>query len=265
MTPAQGCRITLAIMTRTAPTAPLIIIPARMASTRLPGKPLADIHGLPMIVHVVRRAMAAALGPVWVACAEGEIKAAVEAAGGQAVLTDPNHPSGSDRIFEALQKIDPDGRYDAILNVQGDLPTVEAATIAAVFKLLGNSEVDIATAIAPIKTEADQLNPAIVKAVVELPAGLTSGRALYFSRAVVPANEGPHYHHIGLYGYRRDALERFVKAAPAELEKREKLEQLRALALGMRIEAALVGEVPLGVDTPAELALAREMLAFQKI
>lgn len=265
MTPAQGCRITLAIMTRTAPTAPLIIIPARMASTRLPGKPLADIHGLPMIVHVVRRAVAAALGPVWVACAEGEIKAAVEAAGGQAVLTDPNHPSGSDRIFEALQKIDPNGQHDAILNVQGDLPTVEAATIAAVFKLLGNSEVDIATAIAPIKDMADRLNPAIVKAVVELPAGRTSGRALYFSRAVVPANEGPHYHHIGLYGYRRDALERFVKAAPAELEKREKLEQLRALALGMRIEAALVGEVPLGVDTPAELALAREMLAFQKI
>ncbi len=247
-------------MTRIAPTRPLIIIPARMASTRLPGKPLADIHGLPMIVQVVRRAEAAQLGPVWVACAESEIAHAVENAGGKAVLTNPAHPSGSDRIFEALQTIDPAGQYDAILNVQGDLPTVEAATIQAIFALLGTPDVDISTAIAPIKEEADRVNPAIVKAVVELPEGARSGRALYFSRAVVPANAGPHYHHIGLYGYRRDALERFVKTPPAVLEQREKLEQLRALALGMRLEAALVAEVPLGVDTPAELALAREML-----
>lgn len=248
-------------MTRSAPKNPLIIIPARMASTRLPGKPLADIHGLPMIVHVLRRAEAAQLGPVYVACAEAEIAAAVEAAGGKAVLTNPNHPSGSDRIFEALQKIDPQGQHDAILNVQGDLPTVEAATIAAVFDLLKNPDVDLSTAIAPIKEAADRVNPAIVKAVVELADGQKAGRALYFSRAVVPANDGPHYHHIGLYGYRRDALEVFVKSPPAILELREKLEQLRALALGMRIDAALVSEVPLGVDTPAELALAREMLA----
>ena len=245
---------------KTPPKNPLILIPSRMASTRLPGKPLADICGLPMIVRVVQRASAAKLGPVYVACGETEIAQAVEAHGGKAILTDPNHPSGSDRIFEALNKADPNHQHDAIINVQGDLPTVEAATIEAVFKLLQNAEVDISTAIAPIQHEADRLNPAIVKAVMEIKPGENHGRALYFSRAVVPANEGPYWHHIGLYGYRRDALERFVTLPPAELEKREKLEQLRALASGMRIDAAIVGEVPLGVDTPAELALAREMV-----
>ena len=246
---------------RQAPSTPLIIIPARMASTRLPGKPLADICGKPMIVRVYECAQAARLGPVVIACAEQEIAQAVEAAGGRAVLTRPDHPSGSDRIFEALQKVDPEGRHDTIINVQGDLPTVEAATIRAVYEALANPDVDISTAIAPITHEADRNNPAIVKAVVELPSGATRGRALYFSRAVVPANEGPHWHHIGLYGYRRDALSRFVALPPAELEKREKLEQLRALANGMRLDAAVVSEVPLGVDTPAELALAREMVA----
>lgn len=245
---------------RTPPRKPLILIPSRMASTRLPNKPLADIHGVPMIVHVLRRAEAAGLGPVRVACAEAVIAEAVEKAGGQAILTNPDHPSGSDRIFEALNKADPQGEFDAIINVQGDLPTVQPETIKAVFDLLHNPEVDISTAIAPIVHAADRNNPAIVKAVVELPEGAKAGRAVYFSRAVVPANEGPHWHHIGLYGYRRDALERFVKLPPAELEKREKLEQLRAIAVGMRIDAAVVGEVPLGVDTPAELALAREML-----
>lgn len=246
---------------RTSPSRPVILIPSRMASTRLPGKPLADIEGLPMIVRVWQRAKAAGLGAVYVACAEPEIFDAVKKAGGEAVLTRPDHPSGSDRIFEALGKIDPQGQYDAILNVQGDLPTVEAATIKAVYDALANPEVDISTAIAQIRHEADLNNPAIVKAVVELPEGAAAGRALYFSRAVVPANEGPHWHHIGLYGYRRDALERFVKLPPSELEKREKLEQLRALSAGMRIEAAVVHEVPLGVDTPAELALAREMVS----
>lgn len=245
----------------TAPSRPVILIPARMASTRLPNKPLADILGLPMIVRVYQRAIAAQIGAVFVACAEPEIADAVTAAGGQAILTDPNHPSGSDRIFEALNKADPTRQFDAIINVQGDLPTVEPATIKAVYDALGAAEVDISTAIAPIKHEADRQNPAIVKAVVELKPGARSGRALYFSRAVVPANEGPHWHHIGLYGYKRAALERFVKMPPAELEKREKLEQLRALAAGMHIEAAVVDEVPLGVDTPAELALAREMVA----
>lgn len=246
---------------RTAPSRPVILIPARMASSRLPGKPLADIMGLPMIVRVYNRAKEARLGPVYVACAEPEIAEAVNKAGGEAVLTRPDHPSGSDRIFEALGKVDPAAQFDAIINVQGDLPTVEPETIRAVYAALGNADVDIATAIAPINHEADLRNPAIVKAVVELKAGAASGRALYFSRAVVPANEGPHWHHIGLYGYRRDALERFVALPPAALEQREKLEQLRALAGGMRMEAAVVAEVPLGVDTPAELALAREMVA----
>lgn len=232
-----------------------------MASTRLPDKPLADILGLPMIVRVYQRAKAAQLGPVLVACAEPEILEAVRKAGGEAILTNPAHPSGSDRIFEALDKYDTGGEFDAIINVQGDLPTVEPDTIKAVYRGLMNPDVDISTAIAPIRHEADRNNPAIVKAVVELKEGGTQGRALYFSRNVVPANEGPHWHHIGLYGYRRDALERFVKLPPAVLEQREKLEQLRALAAGMRLEAVVVNEVPLGVDTPAELALAREMVA----
>lgn len=245
----------------TAPSRPVILIPARMASTRLPNKPLADIMGLPMIVRVYQRAKAAQLGPVFVACAEPEILEAVKKAGGEAVLTNPDHPSGSDRIFEALKKCDSSGEFDAVINVQGDLPTVEPDTIKAVYRALMNPEVDISTAIAPIMHEADRNNPAIVKAVVEIKEGGTQGRALYFSRNVVPAHDGPYWHHIGLYGYRRDALERFVKLPPAELEKREKLEQLRALAAGMRMEAAVVSEVPLGVDTPAELALAREMVA----
>lgn len=247
-------------MTRLAPTRPVILIPSRLASTRLPNKPLADIHGLPMIVQVLRRAEEAALGPVVVACGDAPIAEAVRAAGGQAILTDPAHPSGSDRIFEALNTFDPAGAYDCILNVQGDLPTVEPATIRAVFDLLQDPDVDISTAVAPITSDSERMDPSVVKAVLELPPGSQAGRALYFSRAVVPANDGPHYHHIGLYGYRRDALARFVALPPSELEKREKLEQLRALAHGMTLAAAVVAEVPLGVDTPAQLALAREML-----
>lgn len=239
---------------------PLILIPARMASTRLPNKPLADICGLPMIVHVLRRAEETGLGPVAVAAAEPEIVEAVQKAGGKAVLTNPNHPSGSDRIFEALNLIDPDGIYDSIVNVQGDLPTVEPETIRAVADLLQDESVDIGTAIAPIDTDDVRFNPAVVKAVVELPEGATHGRALYFSRTVVPHNP-PHWHHIGLYAYRRSALQRFVAMKPSALEMNEKLEQLRALSAGMRIEAAVVAEVPLGVDTPAELALAREWIS----
>ncbi len=239
---------------------PLILIPARLASTRLPNKPLADICGLPMIVYVVRCAEAANLGPVAVAAGDPEIVAAVEAAGGRAVYTNPAHPSGSDRIFEALQKLDPHGAHDVIVNVQGDIPTVEAETIQAVTRLLDDSRVDIGTAIAPIDTDDVRFNPAVVKAVVELPEGSTHGRALYFSRAVVPYAP-PHFHHIGLYAYRRKALEQFVTMPPSALENLEKLEQLRALAAGMHIEAALVKEVPLGVDTPADLALAREWIA----
>ncbi len=244
----------------TSPSRPLVLIPARMASTRLPGKPLADINGLPMIVQVLRRAQDARIGEVVVACAEAEIAAAVEAAGGRAVLTRPDHPSGSDRIFEALQKLG--GEYDSIINVQGDLPTVEPATIAAVFALLQNPAVDIGTAVAPGAPD-DRDNPAVVKAALELAPGARAGRALYFSRSPIPSGEGVLWHHIGLYAYRRAALEQFVKLPPAALEQREKLEQLRALANGLRIDAAVVDEVPLGVDTPQDLEKARAHLAVK--
>ena len=231
-----------------------------MQATRLPGKPLADIHGEPMIVHVWRRAMQAGIGPVVVACSEAEVFDAVHAHGGNAVMTDPDHPSGSDRVWEALTKIDPEGGFDAIVNVQGDLPTLDPAVIRAVFAPLEAAEVDIATLIAEIVVEEERTNPNVVKAVVSLPAGGRIGRALYFSRATVPANAGPHYHHIGLYAYKRAALARFVGLPVGVLERREKLEQLRALENGMRIDAALVDTVPLGVDTPADLERARTLL-----
>ena len=250
----------------TRPSRPVILIPARMASTRLPDKPLADIHGAPMIVHVWRRAMEAGIGPVFVACAEEAIKAAVEKAGGQAVLTDPNHPSGSDRIFEALTKIDPARQFDAIVNVQGDLPTLDPALIRRAIDPLDEASVDIATLAVEITREEERTNPNVVKAVAAFaPHGNGIARALYFSRATTPANAdgklGPHYHHIGLYTYRRAALERFVKLPPGILEQREKLEQLRALENNMRIDVALVDTLPLGVDTPAELDRARALLA----
>lgn len=245
----------------TAPRTPLIVIPARLASTRLPNKPLADIHGLPMIVHVWNRAMEAGIGPVVVAAAEPAIVDAVTAAGGTAVLTDPDHPSGSDRIWEAVSRLDPDGRYDAIVNVQGDLPTVEPDTIRAVFEPLGRPGVDIATLAVAITDEAERGNPNVVKAVIELPPGQRIGRALYFTRTTAPWGAGDHFHHIGLYAYRRAALERFVALPPAELEKREKLEQLRALAHGMTISVAVVDAVPLGVDTAEDLDRARRLLA----
>ncbi|AWU92923.1 3-deoxy-manno-octulosonate cytidylyltransferase [Azospirillum ramasamyi] len=246
------------------PANPIVVIPARMASTRLPGKPLADILGAPMIVHVLRRAMEAAIGPVVVACAEPEIARAVEAAGGTAVLTRPDHPSGSDRIFEALRLIDPEGRHDAVVNVQGDLPTVEPESVRAVFAPLADPEVDIATLVVEITREEEKSDPNVVKAVLELPAGSRRGRALYFTRATAPTGDGPLYHHIGLYAYRRAALERFVALPPSVLEQRERLEQLRALADGMRIDAAVVDEVPLGVDTPADLERACALLSARK-
>ena len=257
------------------PTNPIVLIPARMASTRLPGKPLADIHGVPMIVHVWRRAVAAKIGPVYVACAEDAIKAAVEASGGAAVLTDPSHPSGSDRIHEALNKIDPGFRFDVVVNVQGDLPTLDPGLLRRALDPLNNPEVDIATLAVEITREEERFDPNVVKAVAAFggPGDISGGnissgiaQALYFSRATVPADVtagqiGPHYHHIGLYAYRRAALERFVKLPPGLLERREKLEQLRALENGMRIDVALVDTLPLGVDTPAELDRARAMLA----
>ncbi|HEY9080607.1 3-deoxy-manno-octulosonate cytidylyltransferase [Magnetovibrio sp.] len=242
---------------------PIVIVPARMASTRLPGKPLADIAGLPMIVQVLKRAEEAAIGPVVVACAEREIKDAVEAVGGRAVLTDPNHPSGSDRIFEALQTCDPTGNFDAIVNLQGDLPVLDPAVVRAALSPLDDADVDIATLVAEIELEEEKTNPNVVKAVVGFKDGARIGRALYFSRATVPHGDGPLYHHIGIYAYRRNALERFVGLSPGILEQREKLEQLRALENGMRIDAARVDTVPFGVDTPADLERARQILAAQ--
>ena len=241
---------------------PIILVPARMASTRLPGKPLADIAGLPMIVQVMRRAEEANLGPVVVACAEHEIKTAVEQAGGEAVLTDPALPSGSDRILAALKEIDPRGKYDAVINVQGDLPTLDPKLIKTAFDLLTNPAVDIGTLAAVIVKEAEKTNPNVVKAITEIDfsKGQKSGRALYFSRTTAPSGEGPLLHHIGLYAYKRAALEKFVASPPSVLEKREKLEQLRALSLGMRIDVAVADTVPLGVDTPEDLAEARRAL-----
>ena len=245
------------------PRSPIVLIPARMKSVRLPGKPLADICGQPMIVQVWRRAMEAGLGPVCVAAAEPEIADAVTSAGGMAVLTRPDHPSGSDRIFEALGKIDPSGRHDAIVNLQGDLPTIDPAVIRRVLDPFEDPAVDIATLAVEIAREAERTDPNVVKAVAAFDpaAGRRIARALYFSRMTVPANEGPHYHHVGIYGYRRAALERFVALPPGPLERREKLEQLRALEAGMRIDVALVDTLPLGVDTPAELERARAILA----
>ncbi|MBF0248985.1 MAG: 3-deoxy-manno-octulosonate cytidylyltransferase [Alphaproteobacteria bacterium] len=239
---------------------PIVIIPARMASTRLPGKPLADIAGLPMIVQVLNRAREADVGPVVVACAEAEIRDAVQAAGGRAVLTDPNHPSGSDRIFEALCAVDPDGRHDVLVNLQGDLPVIEPAVVQAALAPLADPAVDIATLVAGIEDEDEKTNPNVVKAVVGFRDGATTGRALYFSRATVPHGDGPLWHHIGIYAYRRGALERFISLPPGVLEQREKLEQLRALENGMRIDAARVDTVPFGVDTPADLERARRIL-----
>jgi 3-deoxy-manno-octulosonate cytidylyltransferase (CMP-KDO synthetase) len=240
---------------------PLLVIPARLASTRLPGKPLAEICGAPMIVHVWRRASEAELGPVIVAAAEREIAVAVEAAGGKAVLTRPDLPSGSDRICEAAAMLDPDRRHDIIINVQGDLPLIDPAAIRAALLPFAEPAVDIATLAAPIADAAERDAPSVVKLVAGFAPGSRIARALYFSRAPVPWGEGEHYHHIGLYAYRRAALERFVALPPSPLERRESLEQLRALEAGMRIDAALVDTVPFGVDTQADLTRARELMA----
>ena len=238
----------------------LILIPARMAATRLPGKPLANIAGKPMIEHVLRRAEAAAVGPVVVATDSIEIEAAVAKAGGRSVITRADHASGSDRVFEALGKLDPGGRIEIVVNVQGDLPTIAPAIIAASLEPLADPAVDIATLAAEITKPAERTNPNVVK-VVGTPVGPSRLRALYFTRAMAPAGAGPLYHHIGLYAFRRAALERFVRLPPSPLEKREKLEQLRALEGGMRIDVSIVASVPLGVDTPADLARARAMLS----
>ena len=237
----------------------LILIPARMASTRLPGKPLADIAGLPMIVHVLRRAEAAGLGEAVVATDSEAVATAVEKAGGRAVMTRRDHVSGSDRIYEALEALDPEHKVEIVVNVQGDLPTIDPAEIRAALGPLADASVDIATLAAEITEPAELTNSNVVKAI-GTPVAPGRLRAITFTRADAKG-AGPHYHHIGLYAYRRAALERFVKLPPSENEKREKLEQLRALDAGMRIDVALVNGVPLGVDTPDELAKARALLA----
>jgi len=270
--PPQIPEADYAAFARRIPQNSLIIIPARMNSTRLPGKPLADIGGEPMIASVAARAREAKLGKVLIATDHEDIKAAAAARGFEAVMTSPKHESGSDRIYEALQQIDPNGNFDIIINVQGDLPTIAPADIVAAAAPLADENVDIATLCAVISREEEKTNPDVVKLIGSARPPLRQKaeyaaaegrrppqrlRALYFSRATAPYGEGPLYHHIGLYAYRRAALERFVHLPPSELERREKLEQLRALEADMRIDATVVNSVPLGVDSPADLERAR--------
>ncbi len=243
----------------------LLIIPARMSASRLPGKPLADIAGKPMIVRVWERAVAAGLGRVAVAAGEREIAEAIEAAGGEAVLTDPHHPSGSDRVREAADRLDPDRRCDVIVNIQGDLPAIDPDTIRAAMAPLdagrAGGPFDIATTAAPIADAHEADDPSVVKAVVSLAPGARMGPAFYFTRARAPHGDGPLYHHLGIYAFRRAALDRFVSLPPSPLEQREKLEQLRAMEAGMRIGVAIVDTMPLSVDTPEDLERARALFA----
>jgi 3-deoxy-manno-octulosonate cytidylyltransferase (CMP-KDO synthetase) len=236
---------------------PIIIIPSRMASTRLPGKPLANLHGRPMILHVLDRAREADIGPVAVACADQEIAEAVRAAGGVAVMTDPSLPSGSDRVHAALAVLDPQALHDVVVNLQGDLPTIPAVQLRAVITPLSDRGIDIATLVAPITDPAEAALASVVKAACAFERGRAVSPALYFSRAPIPAGEGPLWHHIGVYAYRREALARFVALPESPLERREKLEQLRALEAGMRIACARVDHAPFGVDTPDDLERAR--------
>jgi 3-deoxy-manno-octulosonate cytidylyltransferase (CMP-KDO synthetase) len=238
----------------------LVLIPARMAASRLPGKPLLDIAGLPMIVHVLRSAEAAKIGRVAVATDTPEIAAAVTSHGGEAVMTRADHPSGSDRIYEALGTLDPRREAEIVVNLQGDFPTILPDNIKSVLSPLADPAVDIATLAAEIHTEEESTNPNVVK-MVGSPLGAGRMRALYFTRATAPWGDGPRYHHIGLYAYRRAALERFVALPPSALEQQEKLEQLRAIEAGMRIDATIVATVPRGVDTPADLETTRQILA----
>ena len=241
----------------------LVLIPARMASTRLPGKPLAAIAGLPMIVQVAMRAAEAGIGRVVVATDTDAVAEAVRRAGFEAVMTRADHPSGSDRIHEALSIVDADGSAEIVVNVQGDLPTIEAATVRAALRPLEDPGTDIATLATEIAREEERASPSVVK-VVGSPLTGSRMRALYFTRATAPYGPGPLYHHIGLYAYRRAALERFVSLPPSPLERRELLEQLRALEAGMRIDVEIVDSVPLGVDTPADLDRARRILAARR-
>jgi 3-deoxy-manno-octulosonate cytidylyltransferase (CMP-KDO synthetase) len=248
-------------VTRVVPENPIIVIPARLAARRLPGKPLAEIAGAPMIVHVWRRAVAAEVGPVVVACGDRAIADAVEAVGGRAVMTDPGHATGSDRIHEAIAHLDPGSTFDTVINVQGDLPLLDPAAVRIAFDGLGDPETDIATLAAVIEDEAALTDTSVNKVVAGFADPTRPARALYFSKAVVPWGAGPHYEHIGLYAYRRAALERFVGLPRGVLEQREHLEQLRAIEAGMRISVSLIEPDRLGVqvDTPADLERARQL------
>lgn len=240
----------------------LVVIPSRMASTRLPDKPLAEIAGEPMIVRVWRQAMAAGIGPVVVAADDERITAAVKAVGGDAVMTRSDHESGSDRVFEAARKADPEGRHPVILNLQGDVPLIDPDTVRAAFEPLADATVDIGTIMTEIRTEEGRADPSFVKAVTTPVAGRRH-RALYFTRARAPYGDGPLYQHIGVYAFRRAALERFVSLPPSPLERREKLEQLRALEDGMRIDVSLVASTPMDVNTPEDLARVRKIFEAQ--
>ncbi len=231
----------------------LIVIPSRLAATRLPQKPLISIRGEPMIVHVLRRGLEAEIGPVVVACCGEEIASVVRREGGQAVITDPELPSGSDRVFAAVKSFDPQGEYQTIINLQGDIPFIAPSSLQAVLKPFANQSVDITSIAAPIHDPEEIHNPSVVKIAMALASGAESGRALYFSRNPIPYQAQPYYHHIGVYGYRRAALEQFVASKPTPLEMLEKLEQLRALELGLRIDVQLVEEVPHSVDTSSDL------------
>jgi 3-deoxy-manno-octulosonate cytidylyltransferase (CMP-KDO synthetase) len=239
---------------------PIVIIPARMASTRLPGKPLADINGKPMIVHVLERGWEADLGPVAVACGDDVIAEAVRAAGGRAVLTDPDLPSGSDRVFAALAELDLDGRYDVVVNLQGDVPTITAAQLRPVIAPLDDPSCDIGTLVLPIASEQEANTASFVKAACAFAEGQMVAPALYFSRQPIPWGDGPRWHHVGIYAYRRTALARYVALPPSPLEIREHLEQLRALEAGMRIACARIDYGLFGVDTPEDLERARHLL-----
>jgi 3-deoxy-manno-octulosonate cytidylyltransferase (CMP-KDO synthetase) len=243
----------------------VVIIPARMAATRLPGKPLADIGGVPMIVHVWRRAVSADVGPVIVAAGDAEIVSAIQSVGGTAVLTNPSLPSGTDRVFAAAERFDPAHAYDVVVNLQGDLPLLDPRCLRAVKETLEKSGADIATLAARIEDAVDFDNPNVVKPAVSWERDKPYGRALYFSRSRVPSGAGDLHHHIGIYAFRRAALARFVSLSPSALEKRENLEQLRALEDGMTIAVGIVDRPPLSVDTPEDLARAREAAKLESV
>jgi 3-deoxy-manno-octulosonate cytidylyltransferase (CMP-KDO synthetase) len=238
---------------------PIVVIPARMASTRLPGKPLADIGGKPMIVHMLECGRAAGIGPVAVACADPEIATAVQAAGGRAVLTDPTLPSGSDRVHAALVQLDPDATHDVVVNLQGDFPTLDPEGLRLVITPLADPAIDIGTLVVPIRDELEATTASFVKTACAFVPGQDVAPALYFSRLAIPWGSGPRWHHIGIYAFRRTALDRFVSLPPSPLEQRESLEQLRALENGMRIACVRMDHGPFGVDTQEDLERARRV------